>query len=158
MLVQVEAPVQALTIEHLFCTIREASLGELRTMGRKRGAPFGNQNAHKHGFYSAAFRQNEQRVLADSNPTDLADEISLVRVAIARCLEALESNSQERDIETELAILRTINLGALSINSLVRTGLMLARGFGSLPAGLMPPDSSDPHEAAGKDGADHEPV
>ncbi len=127
-------------------------------MGRKRGAPFGNKNAHKHGFYSAAFRQNEQRILAESNPTDLADEIGLVRVAIARCLEALESKSQERDIETELAILRTINLGALSINSLVRTGLMLNRGFGSLPADLMSPAASDLHAATGNDGADHEPA
>ena len=103
-------------------------------------------------------RQHEQRILSDNLPTDLADEINLVRVAIARCLEALESKAQERDIETELAILRTINLGALSINSLLRTRLMLARGFGSLPADLMPPAASDHPDAAGKDGADHEPL
>ena len=126
-------------------------------MARKRGAPLGNQNAHKHGFYSAAFRQNEQRDLAHSDSTDLADEISLVRIAIARCLEALESKTQDRDIETELAILRAINLGALSINSLFRTRLMLSRGFGSLPADLMPPAVSDLLDEAGQNGADHEP-
>ena len=116
-------------------------------MERKRGAPVGNKNAFKHGFYSASFRQREKQILDDNIPADLADEISLVRVAIARCLAALESNSEQRDVATELAILRTVNLGALSINSLVRTRLMLARGlelFRSEPMTAGDTDSRDP--------------
>ena len=31
---------------------------------RKRGAPRGNRNALKHGFYSAAFKEQERRLLA----------------------------------------------------------------------------------------------
>lgn len=129
-----------------------------RGMAKRRGAPRGNQNAYKHGFYSAAFRQAEQDRLGESAPGDLVDEISLIRVSIARCLAALESKDQERDIDTELAILRTINLGALSINSLVRTRLMLARGLGSLPAGIWPseiqeesgpPENSDAPQGTG---------
>ena len=122
-------------------------------MAKRRGAPQGNQNAYKHGFYSAAFRQAEQDRLGESAPADLVDEISLIRVSIARCLAALQSKDQERDIDAELAILRTINLGALSINSLVRTRLMLARGLGALPTGTWPSESQEDPEAAENPGA-----
>ncbi|MFH1184847.1 MAG: hypothetical protein V1755_07395 [Chloroflexota bacterium] len=97
-------------------------------MKRKRGAPLGNKNAYKHGFYSPHFRQRElENVDAHAVP-ELADEIHLVRVATSRFLASLEADTRPRDVETELSILRAISLGALSINGLVRTRLMLARG------------------------------
>lgn len=105
-------------------------------MKRKRGAPPGNQNAFKHGFYSALFKQQEMRALSESPPKDLVDEIGLVRVATSRFLAALQAQSAERDIETEISILRVINLGALSINGMVRTQLMMARGAQPSPETL----------------------
>jgi hypothetical protein len=95
-------------------------------MKRKRGAPIGNQNAFKHGFYSSHFRKHEQSLLEEHASPDLVDEIGLLRVATARFLASLQQGTSPHDIQTELAILRAINLGALSINSLVRTRLMLA--------------------------------
>lgn len=105
-------------------------------MKRKRGAPRGNQNAFKHGFYSARYRQQELNSLSDKSSEDLIDEIGLVRVATSRFLAALEATPAGRDIETELSILRAINLGALSINGMVRTQLMMARAAQPSPETL----------------------
>jgi hypothetical protein len=102
-------------------------------MKRKRGAPIGNQNAYKHGFYSEAFRQHERENLDHNSSQDLADEIGLMRVATSRLLASLEGDDSPRDLQTELSILRAICLSALSINSMVRTRLMLVRGPRSWP-------------------------
>jgi len=104
-------------------------------MKRKRGAPPGNQNAFRHGFYSSRFRQQELPALSQSSALELADEIALMRVATARLLASLDSHTEPRDIQTELSILRAVNLRALSINGLVRTRLMLTRGSWILPPG-----------------------
>ncbi len=55
---------------------------------RKRGAPKGNQNALKHGFYSRALDEAEildMEAAADVNGID--DEIALLRVKIKSVLE-----------------------------------------------------------------------
>ena len=102
-------------------------------MKRKRGAPLGNKNAYKHGFYSDLFRQNELKKLDENVSPDLEDEIGLMRVATSRFLASLEADTEPRDLQTQLSILRAICLGALSINGMVRTRLMLAGGVRSIP-------------------------
>ena len=55
---------------------------------RKRGAPRGNQNARKHGFYSKVFDEAEQldfELATGVNGID--DEIALLRVKIKSILE-----------------------------------------------------------------------
>ncbi|MFQ6122582.1 MAG: hypothetical protein ACE5LA_05950 [Dehalococcoidales bacterium] len=55
---------------------------------RKRGAPKGNQNARKHGFYSKVLDEAEQldfELAAGVNGID--DEIALLRVKIKSILE-----------------------------------------------------------------------
>jgi hypothetical protein len=55
---------------------------------RKRGAPKGNQNARKHGFYSKVLNEAEQldfELVAGVNGFD--DEIALLRVKIKSLLE-----------------------------------------------------------------------
>jgi hypothetical protein len=55
---------------------------------RKRGAPKGNQNARKHGFYSKVLDEAEQfdfELATDVNGID--DEIALLRVKIKSVLE-----------------------------------------------------------------------
>jgi hypothetical protein len=129
-------------------------------MKRKRGAPLGNLNAFKHGFYSGRFSPAERRSLDEQASPDLVDEIALVRVAVSRFLASLEMDDAPRDLQSELAILRTINLGALSINGLVRTRLMLAASGTSLNAAVSflrssstpAPDPSEP--ASEEDSAD----
>lgn len=109
-------------------------------MKRKRGAPPGNQNAFRHGFYSSRFRQQELQALSQSSTLELADEIALMRVATARLLASLYSHTEPRDLQTELSILRAVNLSALSINGLVRTRLMLTRDGWRLPPCLEASD------------------
>jgi hypothetical protein len=49
----------------------------------KPGAPSGNQNARKHGFYSSVLDENQQRDLEDAvTVAGLDDEIALLRVKI----------------------------------------------------------------------------
>jgi hypothetical protein len=109
----------------------------------KRGAPPGNQNAFKHGFYSARFKEGELRVISHTDASELADEIALIRVATARLLASLDSHTEARDLQAELSILRGFNLSAHSIRALVRTRLMLARDGWTLPPGLQRSDDSD---------------
>ena len=50
---------------------------------RKRGAPFGNQNARRHGFYSRVLDEEEQADFEQATGVEGIDqEIALVRVKI----------------------------------------------------------------------------
>ena len=89
-------------------------------MQRKSGAPLGNHNAYKHGFYSAAFKAAEKRLLSEMPPEDLTAEIQLIRVTSLRFLEAINAAAQPLDFDTQLAALRALNLSARSITSLLR--------------------------------------
>ncbi len=93
---------------------------------KKRGAPHGNRNALKHGFYSAAFRQQERRLLARLSPTDLSSEIDLIRIANFRLLEALSQSPAPLDVDQQLAIVRAVNLSTQSITALLRTGYLMS--------------------------------
>ena len=77
---------------------------------RKRGAPKGNQNARKHGFYSKVLDEAEQldfELAAGVNGID--DEIALLRVKIKSILE--------HDPENIKLIMRATN----SLERLIRT-------------------------------------
>jgi hypothetical protein len=51
--------------------------------GRKRGAPEGNQNARKHGFYSKVLDESEKLDFALATGVEgIDDEIALLRVKI----------------------------------------------------------------------------
>ena len=55
---------------------------------RKRGAPKGNQNARKHGFYARVLDEAEQLDFALATGVDgIDDEIALLRVNIKSILE-----------------------------------------------------------------------
>ncbi|MDH5695298.1 MAG: hypothetical protein OEZ00_01625 [Dehalococcoidia bacterium] len=56
--------------------------------GRKRGAPKGNQNARRHGFYSKVLDEAEQLDFELASGVDgFDDEIALLRVKIKSLLE-----------------------------------------------------------------------
>ena len=56
--------------------------------GRKRGAPKGNQNARKHGFYSKVLDEAEQLDFELASGVEgFDDEIALLRVKIKSLLE-----------------------------------------------------------------------
>jgi hypothetical protein len=83
---------------------------------RKRGAPRGNQNARKHGFYSKVLNEAEQldfELAAGVEGID--DEIALLRVKIKSILE--------HDPENVKLIMRATN----TLERLVRTRYNITR-------------------------------
>jgi len=57
-------------------------------MARKRGAPAGNQNARKHGFYSRALTEAEALEMdAASEVEGIDQEIALIRVRLRELIE-----------------------------------------------------------------------
>jgi len=67
----------------------------------KRGAPPGNQNARKHGFYSRALTEAEQLEMEEAVYVDGIDqEIALLRIKLRELIE----NSPDRiDLHLEAA-------------------------------------------------------
>ena len=75
---------------------------------RRRGAPLGNRNALKHGFYSHAFTRQECQRLGNAMTGQFKDKEILLDVIINRAWEAI----QEVDMPYEewLSAVRTISL------------------------------------------------
>jgi hypothetical protein len=106
----------------LFLFSKEYPVSDFPAPPRRRGAPNGNQNAVKHGFYSRMFHTTDIEDLDDSPAINLADEIILLRVFIRR---AIESNDTQLDFPESLELLRVLSLASLSINRLIRTQHLL---------------------------------
>jgi hypothetical protein len=70
-------------------------------VGRKRGAPPGNQNARKHGFYSKVLTEAEQIELQEAATLEgLDNEIAILRVKLQQLLQ----NHPERiDLQLQAA-------------------------------------------------------
>ena len=78
------------------------SADEKKRPKKKRGAPFGNQNARKHGFYSRCLPPEQAKLLEEAGGLrDLRPEIALLRVKLNDLLE-------DPDTAPEL-ILKTVN-------------------------------------------------
>jgi hypothetical protein len=82
---------------------------------RRRGAPPGNQNARKHGFYSSQNPASLQ-VEADSLSLDLQAEIDFIRQSMLRVIELGEPQSYREAVD----YLRAISLAATALTRLVR--------------------------------------
>jgi hypothetical protein len=85
---------------------------------KKRGAPYGNLNAYKHGFYSRHFTRAEIEDLSEMKPLELDDEIELIRTLMRRVLESsMDTTSHADNIDT----LRSICMGNITLTRLIRT-------------------------------------
>ena len=61
----------------------------------RRGAPLGNQNARKHGFYSRVLSPEQQKLLARVGlMKDLDREIDLARVKVISALSNAPENAR----------------------------------------------------------------
>jgi hypothetical protein len=85
---------------------------------RKRGAPLGNTNALKHGFYARAFHDAEQSELAGLDPSSLENEIQLMRVFIRRTAIMADKVT---DLDQCLMLLSVMSRASHSLASLMRT-------------------------------------
>ena len=77
---------------------------------RRRGAPLGNQNARRHGFYSSALTPEEQQALLEAaDIKDLLSEIALMRVKLME-LVAYPDTSTELLLQTTRALTRMVDV------------------------------------------------
>ena len=86
-------------------------------MASKPGAPKGNLNALKHGFYSRLFRKSEADDLQE-NSTSLEHEITLLRVMIRRTMQLADGIN---DLKEATHILDALGAAAARLANLLRT-------------------------------------
>jgi hypothetical protein len=95
-------------------------------VSHKVGAPFGNQNARKHGYYSPVRTQSENRQLSRAAAVQGVDEeIALLRVKLRSVVEKDPHN------------LALISTAVVSIARLVNARNRLADGLSSISS-LLP--------------------
>jgi uncharacterized protein YjcR len=90
----------------------------------KGGAPIGNHNALKHGFYSRKFSTKEIHDLG--RQPQLEDEVNLLRVYIRRVAEQADSFTS---LEQGMEFLRALSLSTYTLSRLLKnskTGLEAA--------------------------------
>jgi hypothetical protein len=81
-----------------------------------RGAPRGNQNALKHGFYTRHFDKVDLADLKTASFDGLNDEITILRVFMRRLIERYQSSD---DLSTALAVVRALSIASFSLARLV---------------------------------------
>ena len=107
---------------------------------RKRGAPKGNQNARKHGFYSRVLNEAEQLDLELASDVEgIDDEIALLRVKIKSILEkdpenirllAAATNALARLVKTRYNITKEQKKGLKEAIGNVLRDIALPLGLG----------------------------
>ncbi len=74
-------------------------------MTNSRGAPKGNLNALKHGYYSRLFHSMESTDLENAPSGNLENEIALLRVMIRRTMELADGIDDLREATRVLSAL-----------------------------------------------------
>jgi hypothetical protein len=92
------------------------------TTKRRRGAPKGNLNALKHGFYTRRIPKRDLTGVESTNPSGLVEEIALIRVFTRRLLESI---SPESDAYELADILRALCLASSTITRVVKTQFLI---------------------------------
>ena len=93
----------------------------------KRGAPLGNTNALKHGFYSKQLRAMRADGPLPEEITDrigLSDEIAMLRLFTRRLIRM---GSDIEDLETAISLLRVLCLASTTLTRLLRTQALFAQ-------------------------------
>ena len=88
-----------------------------------RGAPRGNQNALKHGFYARHFDKTDLADLKVASFDGLNAEITLLRVFMRRLIERYQSSD---DLSTALAVVRALSIASFSLARLVHLQYSMA--------------------------------
>jgi len=84
---------------------------------RKRGAPIGNTNALKHGFYSRDIRKIESGDLDALTPEGLADEVVLLRIVLRRLFTHASSTPDEKLMISDFKSLSVISMHLATVLS-----------------------------------------
>ena len=93
-----------------------------QTPGALRGAPRGNKNALKHGFYSRQLEPSDLEGFKDLDPLSLDNEIILFRAMLRRLVA---SSRGLTDFDRLSGLLRTLAFASLSLTRLMRTRYLI---------------------------------
>ena len=85
---------------------------------RRRGAPPGNINALKHGFYTRRLPASQLRGLEDHSFSGLSEEIAVLRLFIR---QLVEHQPKVLTVDQAASYLRVISLALISLTRLIRT-------------------------------------
>jgi hypothetical protein len=91
----------------------------------RRGAPPGNLNALKHGFYSRGFRSMDINDLDSMLTVGLESEINMLRVSTRRLLELSQENG---DVDTGIKLLSVLGMTATRLANLMRSQSIIGGG------------------------------
>lgn len=92
---------------------------------RKRGAPAGNINALKHGFYSKRFNTGELLDLDNITEGSISEEIAMMRVITRRVVDLMENGATNQEV---LDFYKIIGQMCMQISALLRTQKILDAG------------------------------
>ena len=98
-------------------------------MPNPRGAPKGNLNALKHGFYSRLFHATENSELSVDPSTSLEHEITLLRVMIRRTMQLADGID---DLRQATRVLDALGAAAGRLSALLRAQKSLNEGQSGL--------------------------
>jgi hypothetical protein len=98
-------------------------MNNLTSSPRRRGAPAGNLNAVKHGFYSSRFRKTDRDALDNNEFTGLSQEIAMLRLLIRR---VVHEAARIEDFYQLLETLRVVSLASSSLSHLAKTHTLIA--------------------------------
>jgi hypothetical protein len=105
---------------------------------KRRGAPSGNLNAIKHGFYSRRLMQGEIEDLLQMEPGSVKEEIAILRVITRRVAEMADDQMPPDQI---LEIYNAIGAMCMRISTLLRTEAMLGGSEDSVQTMISAIDS-----------------
>ncbi len=100
---------------------------------KRRGAPQGNTNALKHGFYSRQFKKRDVADLDASKFEGLKDEIVMLRVFIRHVADL---GKDVDDLHEAVYLLRVLCLASSSLNRLIKTQQLLFSGEGGAASAI----------------------
>jgi len=72
---------------------------------KRPGAPLGNLNALKHGFYTRRLKKHDLSGVDATDIKNLVEEIAIVRVFTRRLIESLDPNADAYEVAGALRIL-----------------------------------------------------
>lgn len=90
---------------------------------RRRGAPLGNLNNFKHGFYSRRLRKRDLTGVESTDVAGLVEEIALIRVYIRRLIESFDPNG---DFNDHADLLRILCVASSAITRIIRAQYLIS--------------------------------
>ena len=92
------------------------------TSPRRPGAPSGNHNALKHGFYTRRIKKRDLTGVESTDVSSLVEEIALIRVFTRRLIETIHPDSDTYELSE---VLRALCLASSTITRVVKTQYLI---------------------------------